>query len=103
MPSTLEYARPEPRDRSLALPAFICGVCSGPVAFGLAVIASANNLSGVIAVAVVLGGALAFACIVRGRLPEAAPPRTRRLANVAIVAPIAWSIAILALVLQAHS
>src|SRR5437763_2737333 len=103
MPASLEYARPEPRprERSLALPAFICGICSGPAAFGLAVLASVNHLPEIIALAVVLGGALVFACIVRIGLAEAAPPRTRRLANVAIVAPIAWSTAIFLLLIYA--
>jgi hypothetical protein len=101
MPASLEYARPESRDRSLALPAFICGVCSGPAAFGLAVLASVNHLPEIIALAVVLSGALAFACVVRVRLAEAATPRTRRLANVAIAAPIAWSIIIFLLLIYA--
>ncbi len=101
MPASLEYARPEPRDGSLALLAFICGMCAGPVAFGLAVLASANHLPEIIALALVLGGALVFVCVVRIRLPEPAPPRTRRLATIAIVATIAWPIAIFLLLIYA--
>jgi hypothetical protein len=102
MPSSLEYARPEPRDRSLALPALICGICSGPAAFGLAVLASLNHLPEFVALVVVLGGALVFASVVRVGLPRDAPARARRLANVAIIAPIAWYLAIFALVLYAQ-
>ena len=60
-----------------------------------------NHLPEIIALALVLGGALVFACVVRIGLAEAAPPRARRLTNAAIVAPIAWSIAIFLLLIYA--
>ncbi len=101
VPLSLEYARDESRGGPLALPAFICGVCSGPIAFGLAVLASLSHLPEIIALVVVLGGALIFACVARIALPKAVPTRNRRLANVAIAAPIVWSIAIFLLLIYA--
>jgi hypothetical protein len=101
MPLSLEYARREPRGGSLALPAFVFGIGSGPAAFGLAVLASMSHLPEIIALAIVLGGGLVFASVVRIGLPKAAPARIRLLANVAVVAPLAWSIAILLLLIYA--
>jgi hypothetical protein len=101
MTVSLEYARRESRGGTLALPAFICGICSGPIAFGLAVLASLSHWPEIVALGVVLGGALIFACVARMALSKAAPAWNRYLANVAIVAPIVWSIAILLLLIYA--
>jgi hypothetical protein len=38
MPSTLDYASGGLHTKSLAVPAFICGLLSGPAAFGLALL-----------------------------------------------------------------
>ncbi len=105
MPSSLEYARQHPKQSSLALPAFVCSVCSGPVGVGLALLGTHNSLDestkellGVLAIALTLGGAFVFGCVARAKLARAAPPRDRRFANFAIAAPIAWGAAIVALV-----
>ena len=110
MPSSLEYARAESEVGSLALTAFVCGLCSGPVAFGLALLGSANHLPepkkeliGLIALIVVLGGAFIFGVVARVRLPSAAPSRQRLLANIAIVAPVAWVVVICAFIMFALS
>jgi hypothetical protein len=99
MPASLEYARPESHDRVLVRVALVCSICSGPAAFGLAMLASLTEFSEIVALAVVLGGTFVFACIVRIGLPQAAPPRIWHLVNVAVVAPVAWSIAIVLLLI----
>jgi hypothetical protein len=92
----------------LALPAFICAVCSGPVALLFAQLAAANHLPeptkerlGLLALVAVLGGSLVFSCIARLMLSSGASARLRRLANISIVLPIAWAAAIAALTLYA--
>jgi hypothetical protein len=108
MRAPLEYARPKSPVRSLALPAFVCGLCSGPAVVGLGTLVAANDDSqtaqqlALFFSCVVLAGALAFGCIARARLPSGAPPRLRLFANLAVAAPIAWCIAILALPLALH-
>jgi hypothetical protein len=103
MPEPLDYRPVEPRIRSLALPALICGICSGPVASALALLASANHLPektkeglALISFAGILGGAFIFACAARLLLPDGAPARLRRLTGIAIAAPILWCIPIIA-------
>jgi hypothetical protein len=105
MPVLLQYSQSEPPVRSLALPAFVCGLCSGPVAFGLAVFAAANHLReqtkellGLLAFLTILGGALVFSCVARAKLPSEATWRLRLFANVAIAAPIVWCVAIFAFI-----
>jgi len=103
MSSTLEYATRQSNVRSLAIPALICGAISGPAAFALALLAGQNHLDeqtkeflGLSALIGVLGGAFTFSCVVRVRLPKAASPRTRAIANLAIIAPLLWAAAIFA-------
>jgi hypothetical protein len=110
MPSTLDYASREAHARTLAIPALICGVLSGPAAFGLALLGAHNHLDeqtkellGLSALVIVLGGAFAFGCVVRARLPAAAPNRTRVFANLAIAAPVLWAGAIIAFIMYALS
>jgi hypothetical protein len=109
MPLPLDYDSRR-QEKSLALPAFIVGICSGPAAFGLALLAAANDhdertkeLGGIACLAAVLGGALIFGCFATGKLPSNASPRQRRMAHIAIAAPIAWGIAIIAFILYALS
>ena len=94
--------------RSLALAAFSCGLCSGPVAFGLALLGGANHLPeetkeliGLLALVAVLGGALAFGCVARFCLPAGASASSRRFANIAVAAPPVWSVAIAAFIIYA--
>lgn len=79
MTSPLEYARPDPPARSLALPAFVCGACSGPAAYALAALSAHNHLEErtkeslmLASLALVLGGAFVFALWVRRGLPAGA-------------------------------
>jgi hypothetical protein len=100
MPSPLEYVRTQPTARSLALPAFICGICAGPTAIGLAFAASSipvvgkPDLLALWVLVAVLAGSLIFGCVVRAKLPSDAPSMSRLLANIAIVAPLTWGAAI---------
>ena len=92
------------------LAALICGVLSGPAAFGLAALAADNHLEeqtkellGLSALIAVLGGAFAFSCIARVRLPTAASSGARVVANLAIAAPVLWAAAIFAFLMYALS
>jgi hypothetical protein len=85
-------------------------LCSGPAGIGLAFFVVANDLPeqakellGLFALVVVLGGALVLGCIARARLPVGAPLRLHLFANIAVVAPIAWCIAIVAFIVYAMS
>ena len=108
MPSPSESARVERPVRSLTLPAFVCGICSGPVAFGLAMLTGQNHLPeqtkellALISLATVLGGAFVFACIARLTLSPEASVGSRRLTNIAIAAPLAWAATIAAFIAYA--
>ncbi len=88
------------------MPAFICGLCSGPVAAGLGFLAGANHLDettkehlAMLALVIPHAVALAFGCIVRAALPLDAPTRMQRMANAAIIAPLAWAAVIAGLVM----
>ncbi len=80
------------------------------MAIGLAVLAAANHLPeqtkeflALLALAAVLGGALVFACLARLTVPLGASAHSRRIANIAIAAPIAWCVAFAAFVAFALS
>jgi hypothetical protein len=110
MPSTLDYAGRGSHTRSLAIPAFICGVLSGPGAIGLALLVANNGLDertkellGLTALILGLGGAFTFSCVVRVRLPASATNGIRLLANFAIAAPVLWAGAIVAFIMYALS
>jgi hypothetical protein len=103
MPSTLDYAGRSLNVRSLAVPAFICGLLSGPAAIGFALLAAHNDRDeqlkerlALSAMVVILGGAFVFSCVARSRLPVGASSRMRVFANLAIAAPILWAAGIIA-------
>jgi hypothetical protein len=90
--------------RSYAVPALALSLCSGPVGFGLAILAAANSLPewtkeamGLCAIVLVLGASFLFAFSSWFRLPAGAPAFQRQCATIAIVAPFLWGIAIFAL------
>ena len=92
----LPYARASSRDHTLPLAAFIAGLSSGPAAHALALFAYVNRADELFALFIVLSAVLIFALFVRHTLPQSAHPQSRRLANLAIASPIAWSLVILA-------
>ena len=100
MGTPLEYAGPTGLAKTMAAPAMICGLCSGPVGFGLAFICSLIRLDEkteallmFLAVGIPMAGALVFGCVARSRLPAGASKRDRRFAYVGISAPIGWGLA----------
>jgi hypothetical protein len=106
--SKLDYARPEPHRNSLAIAAMICGLCSGPAGYGLALFLADNHLAesvkelrGELALVLTLGGASVFAYVVRVRLPITGAARDRVFANIGVVAPIAWCAAGIAVLIFA--
>jgi hypothetical protein len=89
------------------LAALICGVVSGPAAYGLAGLLADNHLSealkevlGISAIVGILGGALIFAAVTLFRTQT---PRERILAGIGVASPIIWAILIFAFVLYALS
>ena len=108
MAAQLDYAHPGLPRKTLALPAMICGLISGPLTFGLALIAAYSHLPdktkevlGLLAWFVPLGGAFGFSLFVRLGLPESANPRDRNRAAIGTVAPFVWVMAIFAIVVFA--
>ena len=106
----LEYAGPIQKVRTEALPAMICGLCCGPVGWGLAYLCGALCSAGhcsesteliavVAAFVTTTGWGFVFGCFVLKDLPAAAPVRDRVFAILGVVAPIGWAIAIMASIL----
>jgi hypothetical protein len=105
MPNFLEYAPPTPPIKTNALPAMICGFCSGPAGFALAWVATANSLPeqskeslALVTLLMTLGGTFIFACAVRLKLSRSASRRDRIFANAAVAAPPLWGVAIVAFI-----
>jgi hypothetical protein len=105
---SLDYARPALSRKTLALPAMISGLISGPMACGLALIAAYSHLPektkevlGLLAWFVPLGGAFGFSMFVRLGLPESAHPSDRKRAAIGTVAPFIWIMAIFAFIVFA--
>ena len=92
MSSILDYARPPSADKTNAVSALVCGLCSGPVGFGLALLGSANSWSegtkealGWIALALTMGGALVYGCVIKLKMPASASQRDHAFTTVGIV------------------
>jgi hypothetical protein len=105
----LDYAQPTTYQRTLALPAMICGLISGPLGYGFAFPASysgseqTKELLGILAIIGPLVCAFIFALVVKIRLPIMSPRRDHMFSVIGMVAPILWGVAIfafLALALQ---
>ena len=101
MPVTLEYALPDQTVKTNAVWALVCGLCSGPVGFGLAILASANSWAegtkervGFIALVGTLGAAVLFSCLIKQKLPTSASRRDHSFTTVGIAAPMVWGLII---------
>ncbi|MDB5292534.1 MAG: hypothetical protein JWL69_3775 [Phycisphaerales bacterium] len=99
MANPLNYARPIPSPKTLALPAMICGLMSGPVGLTIAFVAFEKSQAGfttgawgVFALFVSLGGAFIFAMLVMLGLPKSSRPKDRTFSIIGAVAPIVWAL-----------
>jgi hypothetical protein len=91
--------------KAVTIWAFVVGLCSGPAAYGVAIFSADNHLAEetkelltLFAVAAVLVAAFVFAIYARLQLPANAAWGPRLMAKAAIVAPIVWTIIIIALI-----
>jgi hypothetical protein len=110
MADPLDYARPDSSPKTLALPAMICGLISGPVGYILALIVVNNHLPesakealGLLALCGSMGGAFIFSIVVMRRLPKPPRPKDRLFSVVGAVASVGWVLAICAFIAYAIS
>jgi len=97
MPNPLDYERRLTRTRSIAIVALVCGLCCGPAAVGLAMLASGDSVPdskkdflSSLAIVAPIAGAFVFSGVARITLSVHSTSRERLLANIAIVSTVAW-------------